>query len=127
VRAGGVHPCPDIQTKKGDGMKRLHLHVVVESLPDAIRFYSGLFDAAPCCGGKRYANWRVDQPPLNLAASLADRPTGIAHFGIEAESPSELSRIDRVLRSGSRARAIPWEVSVRKQPVRQRAGKEHTS
>jgi hypothetical protein len=99
-------------------VKRLHLHVVVKSLPDAITFYSGLFDAAPCCGGKNYANWRVDQPPLNLAASVSDRPTGIAHFGLEVERPVELETVDRVLQSVSRVPgSVPWEVSVRKQPV----------
>jgi len=101
-------------------MKRLHLHVVVESLPDAIRFYSGLLDTSPCCGGGNYANWRVDQPPLNLAASLADRPAGIAHFGLEVENPAELTTIDRVLHRHARTPGnIPWEVSVRKQPIRE--------
>jgi hypothetical protein len=100
-------------------VKRLHLHVVVDSLPDAIRFYSGLLDAAPCCGGTAYANWRVDQPALNLATSVSDRPTGLAHFGLEVESPADLNAIDRVLHGPWRASATaPWEVSVRKQPVR---------
>jgi hypothetical protein len=104
-------------------MKRLHLHVVVESLPEAIRFYSGLFAQPPCCGGASYANWRVDEPPLNLAASVADRPTGLAHFGLEVEAPAELPAIDRVLRdpaypSGS----VPWEVSVRKQRISKEFG-----
>jgi len=98
-------------------VKRLHLHVVVQSLPDAIRFYSVVFATKPCCGGRSYANWRIDQPALNLAASIADRPTGLAHFGLEVESPAELSAIDRVLRSRAPG-TVPWEVSVRKQPVR---------
>jgi hypothetical protein len=101
-------------------VKRLHLHVVVDSLPDAIRFYSGLFDAAPCCGGTGYANWRVDQPALNLAASVLDRPIGLAHFGLEVESPAELHAIDRALHSPlSEWGTVPWEVSVRKHPVRE--------
>jgi hypothetical protein len=112
MQAGGP------QTKKGDGMTRLHMHVVVESLPEAIGFYSNLFDARPCCGGKKYANWRIDEPPLNLAASVTDRPKGLAHFGLEVESGEELPAIDRVLRSSLReAGAVPWEVSVRNQHV----------
>jgi hypothetical protein len=100
-------------------MKRLHLHVVVKRLPDAIRFYSDLFDTPPCCGGKSYANWRVDQPPLNLAASVTNRPTGLAHFGLEVENPPELTATDRVLHSStSMSGTVPWEVSVKKQPVR---------
>jgi hypothetical protein len=108
-----------LKPKKGAGMKRLHLHVVVESLPEAIKFYSGLFDQPPCCGGARYANWRVDEPPLNLAASVINRPTGLAHFGLEVEDQAKLAAIDRVLRgplypSGS----VPWEVSVRNDRIR---------
>ncbi len=104
-------------------MKRLHLHVVVEDLPGAIKFYSGLFDTRPCCGGPTYANWRIDEPPLNLAACLADRPTGIAHFGVEVENAVELSAIDRVLHgSPTRAGSVPWEVSVRKRPVPKELG-----
>jgi hypothetical protein len=100
-------------------MKRIHMHVVVESLPAAIRFYSGLFATPPCCGGTRYANWRVDEPPLNLEASVTDRPIGLAHFGLEVETPADLPAIDRVLQGAHRARgSVPCEVSVRKQDIR---------
>jgi hypothetical protein len=98
-------------------MRRIHLHVVVESLPAAIRFYSDLFDTPACCGGTRPANWRVDEPPLNFAASVTDRPMGLAHFGLEVETPADLSAIDRVLQSPLRTRGS-WEVSVRKQAIR---------
>jgi hypothetical protein len=118
-----VSPDATIQAKKGDGVKRLHMHIVVKSLPDAIRFYSDLFETSPCCGGPRYANWRIDEPPLNLAASVTDRPTGIAHFGLEVGQGAQLPAIDRVLHSRLRASAtVPWEVSVRKQPVRKELG-----
>jgi hypothetical protein len=94
------------------------MHVVVESLPEAITFYSSLFDTRPCCGGKKYANCRIDEPPLNLAASVIDRPRGLAHFGLEVESGEELPAIDRVLHSSLRdASVVPWEVSVRNQHV----------
>ncbi len=97
---------------------RLHMHLVVESLPEAIGFYSALFDTPPCCGGKKYANWRIHEPPLNLAASVADRPTGLAHFGLEVERGDELPAIDRVLRGPlHEASAVPWEVSVKNQQV----------
>jgi len=99
-------------------MTRLHMHLVVESLPEAIKFYSGLFNARPCCGGNTYANWRIDEPPVNLAASVMDRPTGLAHFGLEVERGEELPPIDRVLRGSLRvASVVPWEVSVRNQRV----------
>jgi len=106
-------------------MKRLHLHVIVDSLSRAVGFYSGLFGARPCCAGPTYANWRIDEPPMNFAASQTNRPRGIAHFGIEVETPDELPAIDRALRGRSRTAAgTPWEVSVRKQQVHR---KETTS
>jgi hypothetical protein len=97
-------------------MKRLHMHMVVESLPNAVEFYSDLFDKPPCCGGPTYANWRIDEPPLNLAASVTARPRGLAHFGLEMERSSQLQTIDRVLHDAiGTAGTIPWEISVRPQ------------
>lgn len=99
-------------------MTRFHMHLVVESLPKAIKFYSKLFNALPCCRGRTYANWRIDEPPVNLATSVMDRPTGLAHFGLEVERGEELLPIDRVLRGSLRkASVVPWEVSVRNQRV----------
>jgi hypothetical protein len=63
-------------------MKRLHLHVGVKNLPDAIKFYSNLFETEPCCGGDSYANWRVNDPPLNLGASVTRPRFGLAHMGL---------------------------------------------
>lgn len=114
-----VSPNANFKTKKGAGVKRLHLHVVVKNLPNAIKFYSDLFDTTPCCGGTGYANWRVDELAINLAASVTDRATGLAHFGLEVDTPAELGVIDRVLHGQSRiSEPVPWEVSVRKQPIR---------
>jgi len=99
-------------------VKRLHLHVAIGSLPDGIRFYSDLFDIAPCCSGKKFASWRVDQPPLNLTASVTERPTGLAHLGLEVEDSVQLLARDRLLHGDVTASAgVPWEVSVRKHPV----------
>jgi hypothetical protein len=44
---------------------------------------------------RTYANWRVDDPPLNLAASIGHGPTDLAHFGLEVDSPADLQPIDR--------------------------------
>ena len=103
----------------GRVMKRLHLHIVVGSLPEAITFYSGLFATRPCCAGQTSANWRVDEPPLNLGASVAGRGIGPAHLGIEVDTPADLQIIDRALHGApQKPDGVPWEVSVRKQPVR---------
>jgi hypothetical protein len=100
-------------------MKRLHLHVGVDDLARAVGFYSGLFETRPCCAGSTYANWRVDDPPVNFAASVGRRPRGPVHLGLEVENPVELRAVDRVLHSpiGS-SKTIPWEVAVRKPTVR---------
>lgn len=99
-------------------MKRLHLHVAVDDLEKAVGFYSVLFETRPCCAGPTYANWRVDDPPVNFAASIGRRPQGPAHFGLEVDTPPDLQAIDRVLRGRFRSSgAMPWEVSVRKQAV----------
>jgi hypothetical protein len=103
-------------------MKRLHLHlhVNVNDLEEAAGFYSDLFEARPCCAGSTYVNWRIDEPPLNLAVSIKYKGViGPAHFGLEVDSPADLWRIDRALQGPFRSSsAVPWEVSVRKQPVR---------
>ncbi len=104
-------------------MKRLHVHVRVGDLAEAIGFYSDLFRVHPCCGAAAQVSWRVDEPPVNFTASLGRGRTGAAHLGLEVDHPADLPPIDRVLHGASRSFAgMPWEVSVRKQPVR----KDHT-
>jgi hypothetical protein len=100
-------------------MKRLHVHVSVGDLTRAVGFYSGLLGSKPCCGGANFANWRVDEPPVNFAASLGHGPVGALHFGLEVDHPRDLPPIDRLLQGAARsAAAVRWEVSVRKQPVK---------
>ena len=100
-------------------MKRLHLHVSVSDLAKAIGFYSNLFKSRPCCTGRNYANWRVDEPAVNFAASIGHGPRGAMHFGLEVDTPADLQKIDRVLKRQSGASStLPWEVSVRKPAIR---------
>jgi catechol 2,3-dioxygenase-like lactoylglutathione lyase family enzyme len=102
-------------------MKRLHLHIRVDDLEQAVGFYSDLFETRPCCGGASGVNWRIEEPALNLAVSIAhgERRPGLAHVGLEVDGPADLRPIDRVLQGPLRsAAAVPWEVSVRKPPVR---------
>jgi hypothetical protein len=97
-------------------MTRLHVHVAVSNLTKAIGFYSGLFNARPCCAGSTYANWRVEEPPLNFAASTIAGRRGAMHFGLEVASSVDLHKIDRALRGPLQsAAALPWEVSVKKE------------
>lgn len=100
-------------------MKRLHLHVSVSDLAKAIGFYSELFNSRPCCAGLNYANWRVDEPAVNFAASIDHGPRGAMHFGLEVDTSADLQKTDRVLQSASRSlTALPWELSVRKATIR---------
>ena len=80
-------------------MKRLHVHVRVEEIEKAIPFYAGLFGTPPTVQRQDYAKWRLDEPALNFAISLAGGERGakgvrgISHLGIEADDESELADI----------------------------------
>ena len=74
-------------------MKRLHVHVSVNDLPQSIRFYSALFAAQPAVLKDDYAKWMLDDPRLNFAISKRGAKAGIDHLGIQAESGDELEEI----------------------------------
>jgi hypothetical protein len=84
-------------------MKRLHVHVSVESIPDAIGFYSALFAAQPAVIKPDYAKWMLDDPRVNFAISQGNHARkGIEHLGIQVESPAELSEVYGRLKSADR-------------------------
>lgn len=74
-------------------MKRLHLHVSVPDIGQAIGFYSTLFDAPPAVVKDDYAKWMLDDPCVNLAISSRARGTGIDHVGIQVDAPEELTAL----------------------------------
>jgi catechol 2,3-dioxygenase-like lactoylglutathione lyase family enzyme len=74
-------------------MKRLHVHVAVEKLPDAISFYSALFAAQPAVVKPDYAKWMLDDPRVNFAISSRGRPPGLDHLGIQVEDQTELREV----------------------------------
>jgi len=74
-------------------MKRFHVHVGVEDLDQSIRFYSGLFGAAPNVRKSDYAKWMVDDPRINFAISQRGGRVGVNHLGLQAESADELEAI----------------------------------
>jgi catechol 2,3-dioxygenase-like lactoylglutathione lyase family enzyme len=74
-------------------MKRLHLHVGVPDIDQAITFYSTLFDAPPVVVKDDYAKWMLDDPRVNLAISSRARATGVDHVGIQVDAPEELSEL----------------------------------
>jgi predicted enzyme related to lactoylglutathione lyase len=50
-------------------MKRMHVHVAVDDLKQAIGFYSTLFAAQPSVTKVDYAKWMLDDPRMNFAIS----------------------------------------------------------
>jgi catechol 2,3-dioxygenase-like lactoylglutathione lyase family enzyme len=74
-------------------MKRLHVHVSVEDIPQSIRFYSTLFAAEPAVSKPDYAKWMLDDPRVNFAISARGGQTGVDHLGIQVETPGELQEV----------------------------------
>ncbi len=70
-------------------MKRLHVHVAVENLPQSIGFYSALFAAQPAVVKTDYAKWMLDDPRVNF---------GLDHLGIQVENADELQEVYARLR-----------------------------
>lgn len=75
-------------------MKRLHVHVGVESLEKSIGFYSTLFGAAPSVIKHDYAKWMLEDPRVNFAISAGRHAArGIEHLGIQVEDGAELAEV----------------------------------
>ncbi|MBT8083889.1 MAG: glyoxalase/bleomycin resistance/dioxygenase family protein [Woeseia sp.] len=74
-------------------MKRLHIHVGVDSLDESIRFYNALFDAKPVKTKADYAKWMLDDPFVNFAISTRSGKTGIDHLGLQVGNANELKEM----------------------------------
>jgi hypothetical protein len=79
-------------------MKRLHVHVSVEDIPDSIGFYSALFAAKPSVIKSDYAKWMLEDPRVNFAISTRGREPGLDHLGIQVENTDELQEVYARLR-----------------------------
>lgn len=71
-------------------MKRFHVHVGVTDIPEAVAFYSKLFDAEPAVVETDYAKWMLDEPRINFAVSSRSGKSGLDHLGFQADSETEL-------------------------------------
>lgn len=80
-------------------MKRLHVHVAVEDLAQATRFYSTLFATDPTVLKPDYAKWMLDDPRVNFAISARGAKPGVEHLGIQAETDDELREVYARLQS----------------------------
>ncbi len=84
-------------------MKRMHVHVSVADLDQAVGFYSALFAAQPGVRKDDYAKWMLDDPCVNFAVSTRGREPGLDHLGIQVESADELKDIYGRLREAGGA------------------------
>ena len=83
-------------------MKRLHVHVAVNDIPQSIGFYSALFAAQPAVIKADYAKWMLDDPRVNFAISTRGREPGLDHLGIQVENADELQDVYARLRQARR-------------------------
>jgi catechol 2,3-dioxygenase-like lactoylglutathione lyase family enzyme len=74
-------------------MKRIHIHVAVDDLTRAVRFYSTLFAAEPSVVKPDYAKWMLEDPRVNFAISQRGARTGLNHLGIQVEDERELADV----------------------------------
>jgi catechol 2,3-dioxygenase-like lactoylglutathione lyase family enzyme len=74
-------------------MKRLHVHVSVESVDKALSFYTALFASEPAIVKSDYAKWMLDDPRVNFAISTRSSTPGLDHLGIQAEDREELQEV----------------------------------
>ena len=74
-------------------MKRIHIHVGVNKIDDAIKFYSALFGTAPVKTKSDYAKWMLEDPRVNFAISTRAKIKGVDHLGIQVDEESEFEEI----------------------------------
>ena len=82
-------------------MKRLHIHIGVGQLEEAIGFYSRLFGAEPVKRKADYAKWMLEDPCVNLAISTRASTKGVDHLGIQVDEEEELDAIRQRLKAGN--------------------------
>jgi len=82
-------------------MKRFHVHVSVQDLPESLRFYSDLFGAPPSVVKDDYAKWMIEDPRINFAISRRGRAAGVNHLGFQVDSDEELKDLrEQVSKAG---------------------------
>ncbi|KQT38084.1 ArsI/CadI family heavy metal resistance metalloenzyme [Methylophilus sp. Leaf414] len=74
-------------------MKRMHMHVAVDNIPQSVRFYSALFGVPPIVEKLDYAKWMLESPHVNFAISSRGAKAGLDHIGIQVETEEELEEI----------------------------------
>ena len=88
--ADAASPLPDgpVATPAGG---RVQLALNVDSLDEAVAFYTALLGARPAKLRPGYANFAVEDPPLKLVLFSGDGPGGtLNHLGVEVATPGEV-------------------------------------
>ena len=78
-------------------MKRLHIHISVPDLNQAIHFYNQMFGELPSKQKSDYAKWQLEDPCVNFAISTRSAKTGLDHLGIQVSSEDELKQLNERL------------------------------
>ena len=71
-------------------MKRLHVNLSVENIEESMRFYTALFNTDPIVRKEDYVKWSLDDPGVNFAINLSEKPVGLNHLGFEFDNASDL-------------------------------------
>lgn len=71
-------------------MKRLHIHLSVKDVEQAIPFYQGLFGQEPDKSKSDYARWKLEDPKVNFAISSRSSEIGLDHLGVQYDDEAEL-------------------------------------
>ena len=74
-------------------MKRFHVHMHVDDLPQNIAFYSAMFNQPPARTEGDYAKWMLQDPPVNFAISTRGSKPGVDHLGIQVGTAEELAAL----------------------------------
>lgn len=82
-------------------MKRLHVHISVPDLNQAIHFYSQMFGEQPTKQKNDYAKWQLEDPAVNFAISNRSEKTGLDHLGLQVSSETELHQLNDRLKKAN--------------------------
>ena len=80
-------------------MKRLHVHISVPDLDQAIEFYSLMLGTGPTRVKQDYAKWQLDDPQVNFAISTRSGTVGLDHLGMQVNGEEELNQLNASLLS----------------------------
>ncbi len=80
-------------------MKRLHINISVQDIPQSITFYSTLLGAKPTVVKPDYAKWMLDDPHVNFAITTHGERQGLDHLGIQVDDRGELADLTQRLQA----------------------------